>query len=41
MSNFMYVASVIPIILKKSVELIPAKNMQHKLDRQMKIMWCI
>ena len=27
--------------LKKSVELIPAKNMQHKLDRQMKIMWCI
>jgi hypothetical protein len=29
------------INLKKSVELIPAKNIQHKLDRQMKIMWCI
>jgi hypothetical protein len=30
-----------PINLKKSVELNSAKNIQHKLDRQMRIMGCV
>ena len=29
------------LILKKSVELNPTENIQHKLDRQMRIMWCV
>ena len=29
------------INLKKSVEFNPAENIQHKLDRKMRIMWCV
>jgi hypothetical protein len=35
-----YIAKIF-IILKKSVEHNPAKNIQHKLDRQMVVMKCV
>ena len=34
-------ADIHDIILKKSVEFNPAENIQHKLDRKMRIMWCV
>jgi hypothetical protein len=32
---------ILTINLKKSVEINPTENIQHKLDRKMRIMWCV